>query len=638
MDDVSGLDPGFAQSIQQLLKASGGKLSVASGYRTPQRQASLFADAVKKYGSEEKARHWVAPPGRSNHNKGLAVDLSGDLDLAHRLAPQFGLHFPMSYERWHVEPVGSRGQAVRKQQGVTRMPVSNGAPMPQMQQGVNGGIDLYSFLQGVANRQGAAPPHLYDPYSSTDTPNPGYNPAPHDVGGQFPAPSSLAELVGANGWQQGQGQQPGPAAPYDERQTIQQPSLYDQATTAARGAQAAAPNPEASKVAELRATAGLHKSLADLIAANPEAQYQMEDYLPLPQRQQAAIPQRGQPQYDPMSGALATLFGLADPQGAGQYGAAPLNAGLDVAAQQYQDAQRQYQMKEDQLAKQYEDQLMARNDAAHYQHEKAGVNFRNASSARDNALRAAQEAAQGTSQGGLADVLNGIGEQGKAAGGQQLQAQQLHELIDRQLAQNAGATSLYQAGNKQENDLLKTIITATQRGYSADTRAGVGYDANQARRDVGAGNNAASVQRANIGASARIGAAQIGAGASKYKADKVYDAAVQKINATNTKAQTLQANPVVPANLRSQMSHYAQLVQQTHKKALDLKATGQQVPPELVQEQTTNAAAYDAAVKQADEYVKSRTAKPGAPAAPQAPGNRITAPLPPGFGNARIGK
>lgn len=110
MADLEDLNPQFLASLQALIKASGGKISVVSGYRTPEHQAQLYAAAVKKYGAAN-ARKYVAPPGHSNHNKGLAVDLGGDLALAHQLAPQFGLYFPMSWEAWHVEPVGTRGNS-----------------------------------------------------------------------------------------------------------------------------------------------------------------------------------------------------------------------------------------------------------------------------------------------------------------------------------------------------------------------------------------------------------------------------------------------------------------------------------------------------------------------------------------------
>jgi hypothetical protein len=89
-------------------------LSIYSGYRSPEHQSALFDRAVKKYGSASAARKWVAPPGRSNHNHGIAADLMWNgkrLDKAparvkewvHENAAMFGLTFRMHWEPWHVE-------------------------------------------------------------------------------------------------------------------------------------------------------------------------------------------------------------------------------------------------------------------------------------------------------------------------------------------------------------------------------------------------------------------------------------------------------------------------------------------------------------------------------------------------------
>lgn len=108
MSGTEGLDPTFAQAIEALIAASGGRLSIESGFRSDEQQQQLWDAAVQKYGSPEAARKWVAPPGHSNHNRGMAVDLGGDTALAHELAPRFGLVFPMSWEPWHIEPVHAR--------------------------------------------------------------------------------------------------------------------------------------------------------------------------------------------------------------------------------------------------------------------------------------------------------------------------------------------------------------------------------------------------------------------------------------------------------------------------------------------------------------------------------------------------
>lgn len=105
---TKGMDPTFAERLQAMVAASSGRLTIVSGYRSDELQAKLFADAVKKYGSEAAARKWVAPPGKSNHNKGIAADLGGDIQWAHDHAAEFGLYFPMQWEPWHIEPAGSR--------------------------------------------------------------------------------------------------------------------------------------------------------------------------------------------------------------------------------------------------------------------------------------------------------------------------------------------------------------------------------------------------------------------------------------------------------------------------------------------------------------------------------------------------
>lgn len=104
------LNPEFASRLQQMIAASGGRVSIGSGYRTPERQAELYAEAVRKYGSEAKARRMVAPPGKSHHNHGIAADLTfadaGARQWVHANAARFGLFFPMDWEPWHIEPLG----------------------------------------------------------------------------------------------------------------------------------------------------------------------------------------------------------------------------------------------------------------------------------------------------------------------------------------------------------------------------------------------------------------------------------------------------------------------------------------------------------------------------------------------------
>jgi len=106
---VSSLDTAFARIPPELQ----GQILINSGARSFQKQKQLWEAALKKYGSESKARKWVAPPGKSNHNHGVAADLyyatPAARDWMHENAADFGLYFPLSNEPWHVEPIGSRG-------------------------------------------------------------------------------------------------------------------------------------------------------------------------------------------------------------------------------------------------------------------------------------------------------------------------------------------------------------------------------------------------------------------------------------------------------------------------------------------------------------------------------------------------
>lgn len=123
-DHVDGLSESFAANLNAMFEDAPPEiragLQIGSGYRSVERQQQLWDAAVVKYGSEAAARKWVAPPGRSQHNHGNAVDIWYNgvrLDKApaevkewvHANAGAYGLRFPMSWEAWHIEPTDTRG-------------------------------------------------------------------------------------------------------------------------------------------------------------------------------------------------------------------------------------------------------------------------------------------------------------------------------------------------------------------------------------------------------------------------------------------------------------------------------------------------------------------------------------------------
>ncbi|MFN2526144.1 MAG: M15 family metallopeptidase [Actinomycetota bacterium] len=107
---TNGLNLELQRAVDELLRAAKGSLYLVSGYRSRDRQAELWKDALARYGDPEIADDWVARPGASMHERGLAVDLGGDLETAVRLIDQLGLpmYRPLPNEPWHFELQGSR--------------------------------------------------------------------------------------------------------------------------------------------------------------------------------------------------------------------------------------------------------------------------------------------------------------------------------------------------------------------------------------------------------------------------------------------------------------------------------------------------------------------------------------------------
>lgn len=120
---INKLDPTFSKNLEAMFRAAPPNIrtEIFSGYRSPERQQQLWEGALKKYGSPEAARKWVAPPGHSFHNKGFAADLkylSPDArKWVHANAERFGLHFPLSNEPWHIEQIGARTGKITSQAG-----------------------------------------------------------------------------------------------------------------------------------------------------------------------------------------------------------------------------------------------------------------------------------------------------------------------------------------------------------------------------------------------------------------------------------------------------------------------------------------------------------------------------------------
>ena len=118
---------GFVDSLHPLLQArfdaarvsaelENVHLYITSGFRSEDRQATLFAEAIKKYGSETEAAKWVLPARFSHHPHGLAIDVNypGDPIGAKWLednGARFGLCRVYANEWWHFEGVIAPGES-----------------------------------------------------------------------------------------------------------------------------------------------------------------------------------------------------------------------------------------------------------------------------------------------------------------------------------------------------------------------------------------------------------------------------------------------------------------------------------------------------------------------------------------------
>lgn len=117
-------------ALFEAAKADGIELVLSSGYRDYGFQASLYQQQVKKVGAKE-ANRWVAKPGESEHQTGLAVDITAEsvglkltqdfeqteeFEWLKQHAPDYGfiLRYPQdkesetgySYEPWHWRYLG----------------------------------------------------------------------------------------------------------------------------------------------------------------------------------------------------------------------------------------------------------------------------------------------------------------------------------------------------------------------------------------------------------------------------------------------------------------------------------------------------------------------------------------------------
>lgn len=116
--DPNTLAEPLRTAILGLLDEAGGKVTVISARRTRDQQIALRRAhcGTSDYDVFQKPSMQCSPPtarpGTSKHEVGLAVDLGGDLQLAARLAPKYGLVKNVPGEPWHFEPSSTAGTRI----------------------------------------------------------------------------------------------------------------------------------------------------------------------------------------------------------------------------------------------------------------------------------------------------------------------------------------------------------------------------------------------------------------------------------------------------------------------------------------------------------------------------------------------
>ena len=102
------LDSEFGRRLDLFMNAAPGRMAVVSGFRDGDEQMQLrrqnCPDPVRSESTE--CSPWTAKPGTSDHEQGMAADLSYEDAAteawAHANAGRFGLQFDVPTEGWHV--------------------------------------------------------------------------------------------------------------------------------------------------------------------------------------------------------------------------------------------------------------------------------------------------------------------------------------------------------------------------------------------------------------------------------------------------------------------------------------------------------------------------------------------------------
>jgi LAS superfamily LD-carboxypeptidase LdcB len=105
---IANLAPALLEALQEAATDAAAEdivFRVTSGWRSVALQEQLLQEAIEEYGSEEEAAKWVAPPDKSEHVSGDAVDIrpTKAREWLSEHGADYGLCQIYRNEPWHFE-------------------------------------------------------------------------------------------------------------------------------------------------------------------------------------------------------------------------------------------------------------------------------------------------------------------------------------------------------------------------------------------------------------------------------------------------------------------------------------------------------------------------------------------------------
>jgi hypothetical protein len=145
--NTNGTDPILLGRLAMVSKDLGIKTHIVSGYRSNAEQQILWDKS-------DKSGKMVAPVGKSNHNKGKALDVSGKVrDMSSDSLKKYGLYKPMSYEPWHIELSPYKYTGVSFENSAKEI-MKNGFDMMNIEDLSKGSYSFFSAIDNLGKTNG----------------------------------------------------------------------------------------------------------------------------------------------------------------------------------------------------------------------------------------------------------------------------------------------------------------------------------------------------------------------------------------------------------------------------------------------------------------------------------------------------